>query len=102
MGSYVTYDKRPRNHKNRNKAPEAWKNKQPTADTINIIVGGKTSVVGANNTPDSPQLSQGQILVRRKTLPSEQRIWKAYLFLTMIAGSINHHCHFRDKENSGG
>ncbi|XP_022860925.1 uncharacterized protein LOC111381378 [Olea europaea var. sylvestris] len=43
LSSYINNDKRPRNNQNGGKGPEDGGNKQPTAGTINIIVGGTAS-----------------------------------------------------------
>ncbi|XP_022891694.1 uncharacterized protein LOC111406513 [Olea europaea var. sylvestris] len=40
LSSYVGNDKRPRNDRGREKAPEAKRDGQPIAGTVNIIIGG--------------------------------------------------------------
>ncbi|XP_022897815.1 uncharacterized protein LOC111411523 [Olea europaea var. sylvestris] len=43
LSSYINNDKCPRNNQNGGKGPEDRGNKQPTAGTINIIIGGTAS-----------------------------------------------------------
>jgi ribonuclease HI len=48
LGTYVSEEKRRRDNQNRGKAPEGG-NKQPTAGTINVIVGGTASGGDSNS-----------------------------------------------------
>ncbi|XP_022843439.1 uncharacterized protein LOC111366994 [Olea europaea var. sylvestris] len=49
LSSYVGNDKRPRNDRSREKDPEAKRDGQPTAGTINIIIGGIASGGDSNS-----------------------------------------------------
>ncbi|XP_022867813.1 uncharacterized protein LOC111387490 [Olea europaea var. sylvestris] len=49
LSSYVGNDKRPRNDRAREKDPKAKRDGQPTAGTINIIIGGIASGGDSNN-----------------------------------------------------
>ncbi|XP_022871854.1 uncharacterized protein LOC111390955 [Olea europaea var. sylvestris] len=49
LSSYVDNDKRRRNDRGREKAPEAKRDGQPTAGTINIIIGGIASGGDSNS-----------------------------------------------------
>ncbi|XP_022865091.1 uncharacterized protein LOC111384972 [Olea europaea var. sylvestris] len=49
LSSYVGNDKRPRNDRGREKTPEAKRDGQPTARTINIIIGGIASGEDSNS-----------------------------------------------------
>ncbi|XP_022855571.1 uncharacterized protein LOC111376799 [Olea europaea var. sylvestris] len=49
LSSYVSNDKRPRNDRSREKAPETKRDGQPIAGTINIIIGGIASGGDSNS-----------------------------------------------------
>ncbi|XP_022877091.1 uncharacterized protein LOC111395343 [Olea europaea var. sylvestris] len=49
LSSYVGNDKRPRNDRGRERAPKAKRDGQPTAGTINIIIGGIASRQDSNS-----------------------------------------------------
>ncbi|XP_022848733.1 uncharacterized protein LOC111371045 [Olea europaea var. sylvestris] len=72
LGSYVNDDKCPRNNQNRDKGPEGWRNKQPTAGTINIIIGGTTS--GEDSSSGRKQYARQPPIISRLDLACTEDI----------------------------
>ncbi|XP_022850080.1 uncharacterized protein LOC111372124 [Olea europaea var. sylvestris] len=66
LSSYINNDKRPRNNQNGGKGPKDRGNKQPTASTINIIVGGTAS--GGDSSSGRKQYAKQPPLISRPDL----------------------------------